>query len=48
MIYLKLENPERFIDLDTGFFNKLAFKRCTRQIDETDESVTMIYVDYKQ
>lgn len=45
MIYLKLENPERFIDLDTGFFNKLGLKHCMRQLDETGESVTMIYFD---
>ena len=48
MIYLKLENPERFIDSDTGFFNKLGLKRCMRQLDETGESVTMIYIDYEQ
>ena len=48
IIYLKLENPERFIDTDTGFFNKLGFGRCTRQLDETGESVTMIYLDYEQ
>lgn len=48
MIYLKLENPERFIDSDTGFFNKLALKRCMRQLDETGERVAMIYFDYEQ
>lgn len=48
MIYLKLENPERFIDSDTGFFNKLALKRCMRQLDETGESVTMIFFDCEQ
>ena len=48
IIYLKLENPERFIDTDTGFFNKLGWGRCTRQLDETGESVTMIYLDYEQ
>lgn len=48
IIYLKLENPERFIDSDTGFFNKLGLGRCTRQLDETGESVTMIYLDYEQ
>lgn len=48
MIYLKLENPERFIDSDTGFFNKLALKRCMRQLNETGESVTMIYFDCEQ
>lgn len=48
MIYLKLENPERFVDSDTGFFNKLALKRCMRQLDETGESVTMIYFDCEQ
>lgn len=45
MIYLKLENPERFIDLNTGFFNKLGLERCMRQLDETGERVTMIYFD---
>lgn len=48
MIYLKLENPERFIDSDTGFFNKLALKRCMRQLDETGERVAMIYFDCEQ
>ncbi len=48
MIYLKLENPERFVDSDTGFFNKLALKRCMRQLDETGESVTLIYFDCEQ
>ncbi len=48
IIYLKLENPERFIDSDTGFFNKLGLKRCMQQLDETKESVTMIYLDYEQ
>ena len=48
MIYLKLENPERFIDSDTGFFNKLGLKRCMRQLDETGESVTMVYFDCEQ
>ena len=48
MIYLKLENPERFIDSDTGFFNRLGLKRCVRQLDETGESVTMIYFDCEQ
>ncbi|MBR4981820.1 MAG: EAL domain-containing protein [Lachnospiraceae bacterium] len=48
MIYLKLENPERFIDSDTGFFNKLALKRCMRQLNETGESVTMIYFNCEQ
>lgn len=48
MIYLKLENPERFIDSDTGFFNELGLQRCMRQLDETEESVTMIHVDYEQ
>ena len=48
IIYLKLENPERFIDTDTGFFNKLGWGRCMRQLDETGESVTMIYLDYEQ
>lgn len=47
MIYLKLENPERFIDADTGFFNKLGLMRCMRQLDETGESVTMIYLEYE-
>ena len=48
IIYMKLENPERFIDSDTGFFNKLGLKRCMRQLDETDEKVTMIYINYEQ
>lgn len=48
MIYLKLENPERFIDADTGFFNKLGLMRCMRQLDETGESVTMIYFGCEQ
>lgn len=48
IIYLKLENPERFIDSDTGFFNKLAFKRCMRQLDETGESIAMLFIDYEQ
>ena len=48
IIYLKLENPERFIDTDTGFFNKLGWGRCTRQLDETGESVTIIYLGYEQ
>ena len=48
IIYLKLENPERFVDSDTGFFNKLAFKRCMRQLDETNEKIAMIYVSYEQ
>ena len=48
IIYLKLENPERFIDTDTGFFNKLGWGRCTRQLDETGESVTVIYLGYEQ
>ena len=48
MIYLKLENPERFIDSDTGLFNKLGLKRCMRQADETGESITMIYFDCEQ
>lgn len=48
MIYLKLENPERFMDSDTGFFNSLAFRRCMRQLDETGEGVAMIYVNYEQ
>ena len=48
IIYLKLENPERFIDSDTGFFNKVGLQRCTRQLDETGEKVTMIYLDYEQ
>lgn len=48
ILYLKLENPERFIDSDTGFFNKLALKRCMRQIDDTGEKVTMLYIDYEQ
>lgn len=48
MIYMKLENPERFVDSDTGFFNKLGLKRCMRQLDETGESVTMIYFDCEQ
>lgn len=48
IIYMKLENPERFIDADTGFFNKMAFKRCMRQLDETGEGVAIICVDYEQ
>ena len=48
IIYLKLENPERFIDTDTGFFNKLGWGRCTRQLDETGEGVTIIYLGYEQ
>ena len=48
VIYLKLENPERFIDADTGFFNKVGLQRCMRQLDETGESVTMIYFDCEQ
>ena len=48
IIYLKLENPERFVDVDTGFFNKLGLGRCMRQLDETGEKVTMIYLDYEQ
>ena len=48
IIYLKLENPERFIDTDTGFFNKLGWGRCTRQLDETGEGVTVIYLGYEQ
>ena len=48
IIYLKLENPERFIDSDTGFFNALGFRRCMRQLDETGESVAMLYVSYEQ
>ena len=48
IIYLKLENPERFVDIDTGFFNKMGLGRCMRQLDETGEKVTMIYLDYEQ
>ncbi|MBR5597634.1 MAG: EAL domain-containing protein [Lachnospiraceae bacterium] len=48
IIYMKLENPERFIDTDTGFFNKYAFKRCMRQLNETGESVAMLFLDYEQ
>lgn len=48
IIYMKLENPERFIDTDTGFFNKYAFKRCMRQLNETGEKVSMLFVDYEQ
>lgn len=48
IIYLKLENPERFIDTDTGFFNKLGWGRCIRQLDETGEGVTVIYLGYEQ
>ena len=48
IIYMKLENPERFIDTDTGLFNKYAFKRCMRQLNETGESVAMLFVDYEQ
>ena len=45
IIYMKLENPERFMDSDTGFFNKHAFKRCMRQLNETDEGVAMLFID---
>lgn len=48
IIYMKLENPERFIDTDTGLFNKYAFKHCMRQLNETGESVAMLFVDYEQ
>lgn len=48
IIYLRLENPERFLDSDTGFFNKLAFKRYMRQVEETGKSVAVLYVDYEQ
>lgn len=48
IIYLKLENPERFIDSDTGFFNKLAFKRYINEIEEKNLHVSMLYVDYEQ
>jgi len=48
IIYLRLENPERFIDSDTGFFNKLAFKRYMRQVEETGNGVAILYVDYEQ
>ena len=48
IIYMKLENPERFIDTDTGLFNKYAFKRCMLQLNETGESVAMLFVDYEQ
>ena len=48
IIYLRLENPERFVDSDTGFFNKLAFKRYIRQLKETEKSVSILYVDYEQ
>ena len=48
IIYLRLENPERFLDSDTGFFNKLAFKRYMRQIGETGKSAAILFVDYEQ
>ncbi len=48
IIYLKLENPERFIDSDTGFFNKSAFKRYVNEIEQNDVHVSMLYVDYEQ
>ena len=48
IIYMKLENPERFIDTDTGFFNKYAYKRCMRQLNETGERVAMLFLDYEQ
>ena len=48
IIYLKLENPERFIDSDTGFFNQLAFKRYINEIEENETHVSMLYVDYEQ
>ena len=48
IIYMKLENPERFIDTDTGLFNKYAFKRCMRQLNETGERVAMLFLDYEQ
>lgn len=48
IIYLKLENPERFVDTNTGFFNSYAFRRCMNQIDETEESVAMLYLTYEQ
>lgn len=48
IIYLKLENPERFVDSDTGFFNKLAFKHYINEIEEKNTKVSMLYVDYEQ
>ena len=48
IIYLRLENPERFIDTNTGFFNSHAFRRCMKQVDETGESVAMLYLTYEQ
>ena len=48
IIYMKLENPERYIDIDTGLFNKYAFKRCMRQLDETGESVAMLFLECDQ
>ena len=47
IIYLRLENPERFLDSDTGFFNRLAFKRYMRQVEETGNSIAILYIDYR-
>ena len=48
IIYLRLENPERFVDSNTGFFNSHAFRRCTEQLDSTGEGVAMLYLTYEQ
>lgn len=48
VIYLRLENPEMYIDRATGFFNQVAFDEYTKQLfnDGTDFSVICMKFPY--
>ena len=47
-IYLRLENPERHIDSETGYFNLTAFYLYMQQITEMHKSVSVLHIDYGQ
>ncbi len=48
VLYLQLENPERFLDSNTGFFNLNALRLYLKQTEEMKKSIAALYINYEQ
>ncbi|MBQ9120649.1 MAG: EAL domain-containing protein [Lachnospiraceae bacterium] len=46
VIFMKLENPDNYIDRVTGLFNSNAFGRYTRQLYAMHKNATMLLIKY--
>lgn len=44
VIYIRLENPEKYRDTDTGYFNQLAFMEFSKQMYNEDKNFPLLII----